>query len=196
VADQSHATKNEPPAPRAGDSSFRYFQPLCASFGETRLRLRTRAAAHRRVVEADVARAARLAAGAQALAAGLDHRRAGLVARRAGDAHAVLRVLALAVATAQIALAALNAVPGAIDRAQAVAEHLAQILQGAAGHFVFAAAVDLEAAGALLEFNRAAWQHAPVGRRWRATGNRPRLPTLAGAAKWCDRRCASFEQHT
>ena len=68
------------------------------------------AAADRRVVEADVATAAALAARAEAVAASLDHRRAGLVAARAANAAAILRVFALANTHCQIALAARNAV--------------------------------------------------------------------------------------
>ena len=71
------------------------------------------AAANRRAVEADVAAAAAFAALLQAFAALLNHLAAFLVARRAADTAAVLRIFTLAVAAAQIDLAALNAIPGA-----------------------------------------------------------------------------------
>jgi hypothetical protein len=108
----------------------------------------------------------------------LNHRRAGLVAGGAADAAAVLGVLTLGVATAQIALAALNAVPGAIAAAQAVTQHAAEILQRSAGDFVFAAAIDFEAAGTFFEFDSAARQHAPIGRCWRASRDCAGLPAL------------------
>ena len=54
-------------------------------------------------------------------------------------------------------------------RAQAVAQHAAEILQRATRDFVVAATVNLEAAGALLEFHTAARQDTPVGGR-RGTG--------------------------
>ena len=68
------------------------------------------AAAHRRVVEADVAGAARFAAGAEAVAASLNHGLASLVATRAADTAAVFGVFALANTHRQVALAAGNAV--------------------------------------------------------------------------------------
>lgn len=63
-----------------------------------------RAAADRRVVEADVAAATRLAALGEAIAASLERLAALLIARRAGDAAAVLGDLAGAVTTGQVAL--------------------------------------------------------------------------------------------
>jgi hypothetical protein len=80
-----------------------------------------------------------------------------LVAGRAGDAAAVLGVLALAVALREVVLAARDTVPGANATAEALAEHLAEVLQRAFGDFVVAAAVDLTAARRLLEFDCAAW---------------------------------------
>jgi hypothetical protein len=80
-----------------------------------------------------------------------------LVAGGAGDAAAVLGVLALAVALREVVLAARDAVPGAAAAAEAFTKHLAEILQGAFGDFVVAAAVDLTATGRFLEFDRAAW---------------------------------------
>jgi hypothetical protein len=125
------------------------------------------AAANRRVVEADVAAATALAAGFEAIAARLENRAAGFVAGGAADAAAVLGELALADADGQVALAAADAVAGAVAAAEAVAEHAAEILQRATGDFIFAAAVDLEAAGALFEFHFTARQDAPIrgGRR-------------------------------
>jgi hypothetical protein len=121
------------------------------------------AAANRRVIEADVAAAAALAAGLEAVAASLDHRTAGLVARRAADAAAVFGVFALANTAGQIALAAANAVAGATAAAQTVGQHAAEILQCAAGNFIIAAAVDLAAVRCLFELDGAARQHAPIG---------------------------------
>ena len=127
--------------------------------------LPVRAAAHRRVVEANVAAATRFAARLQAVAERLNHGGAGLVARRAANAAAVLRVLALRDADREIALAAGDAVPSAIAAAQSVGQHAAEVLQRAAGDFVVAPALDLTAAGGLLEFHGAARQHAPIGCR-------------------------------
>jgi hypothetical protein len=124
------------------------------------------AAADRRVVERNVAAASGLAASREAVAAGLDHVAAGFVARRAADAATIFGVFALANTAGQIALADADAVAAASAAAKTVAEHAAKILQGATSNFVFALAVNLEAAGALLEFHFAAWQHAPVGRGW------------------------------
>ena len=86
----------------------------------------------------------------------MDHLAAGLVARGAADAAAVLGVFALANTAGQIALADGDAVAAAGAAAEAVAEHAAEILQRATGDFVFALAVNLEAAGALLELHFAA----------------------------------------
>jgi hypothetical protein len=82
--------------------------------------LRAGAAANRRVVEADIAAAAALAALLEAVAAGLNHRTAGFVARRAADAAAVFGVLALANTAGQIALAAADAIAGATAAAETV----------------------------------------------------------------------------
>lgn len=155
-------------------------------------KLRAGAAADRRVVEADVAAAAALAALLQAVAAGLNHGLAGLIATRAADAAAVLRVFAFANTDREIALAAGDAVARAAAAAQAVGQHAAEILQCAAGYFIIAAAVNLTAVRGLFELDGAAWQHAPVGRL--------RLADLAGlnagdrAGKRRDRRRSTFQQ--
>ena len=89
------------------------------------------------------------AAGGQAMgravAASLNHVAAGLVTAQAGDRAAVFRVFALAHPAKQIELAAGDAILGAGQRAHSVAEGLAQILQRAAGHLVFARADELHA---------------------------------------------------
>ena len=59
-----------------GGLAAKFARGICFQFQQ----LRTGAAANRRVVEADVADAAALAAGAEAVAAGLNHGLAGLVA--------------------------------------------------------------------------------------------------------------------
>ena len=100
--------------------------------------LRTGAAADRRVVEADVAAATRLAAARQAVAAGLNHGLASLVAARAADAAAVFGVFALANTAGQIALADGDTVAAAGAAAEAVAEHAAEVLQRATSDFIFA----------------------------------------------------------
>jgi hypothetical protein len=138
-------------------------------------RLGAGAAADRRVVEADVAAATAFAALLEAFAALLDHLAAGLVAAGADDAAAVLGEFALAVAASEIALAAGDAVIGAAAAAESVAEHLAEVLQGAAGDFVFTAAPDLAAGRGLFELDAAARQNAPVGGGRRALRNRARL---------------------
>src|SRR3954466_13294067 len=94
------------------------------------------------IAEANVAAAAALAAGFQAIAAGLQHLAALGVAAGAGDAATFLRVLALAVAAAQIEVADLDAIPGARARAGAVAQGLTQALQRLARGRVLAAALN------------------------------------------------------
>jgi hypothetical protein len=149
-ADQSHkpsgANKTRPGRCRLG-TRFKSLRILRFSLAV--------AAADRRVVERDVAGAARLAASREAIAAGLDHFAAGLVAGDAADAAAVLGVFALANTTGQVALANADAVAGAVAAAEAIAEHAAEILQCAAGNFILALAVNLEAAGALFELDLA-----------------------------------------
>ena len=128
--------------------------------------LRARAAAAGRVAEADVAAATGVAAGFDAVAASLDHLTALGVAAVAGDAAAVLGVFARAVATAEVDVADLDAVPGAAARAGSLAEGLAEILQRGGGDRVVALAVDLAAGLGLLELQRAAGHDADVrGRR-------------------------------
>jgi hypothetical protein len=126
--------------------------------------LRTGAAANWRVVEADVAAAARFAAGAEAVAASLNHRLAGLVARRAADAAAVFGVFALANTDGEIALAAGDPVARAAAAAETVGQHAAEVLQRATGDFIVAAAMDLAAVRGLFELDGATGQHAPIGR--------------------------------
>ena len=156
------------------------------------LRLGAGAAANRRVVEADVAAAAALAALREAIAAMLTHGLAGLVAAGAANAAAIFGVFAFANADGEIALTARNAVAGATAAAETIGQHAAEVLQRAAGYFVVAAAVDLAAIRGLFELDAAAWQHAPVGRL--------RLANLAGlntrnrTRKRCDRRRTTFQQ--
>lgn len=136
-----------------------------------------RAAADGRVVEADVAAATRLAALGEAVAASLEHLAALLVARRAGDAAAVFGDLADTSAASEVALRNAQAVLTTTQRAQALREHAAKVLQRAAGHFILTLAVNLESTGALLELDRAARRHLPftLGRRRR--DDRRRTPT-------------------
>jgi hypothetical protein len=140
-------------------------------------KLRAGTAANRRVVEADVAGTTRFTAGAEAVAASLDHCTAGFVARRAADAATIFRVFALANTHREVALAAGDAVAGAAAAAEAIGEHLAEVLQCAAGDFVIAAAVDLAASRGLFELDGATWQHAPIGAGRRAARNRAGLET-------------------
>jgi hypothetical protein len=114
----------------------------------------------------------------EAIAAGLQHLAAGLVAAGAADAAAVFRVFTLALAAAEVHLAALNAIPGATAAAQTIAQHAAEILQRAAGDFVIAAAMNLAAVLRLFEFNRAAWENAPIRARRRTLWERARLNAL------------------
>ena len=102
------------------------------------LRLSARPAAAGRVVEADVAAAAVLAAAIERLAARLHDRAARLVAAAAGDAAAVGRVVALADAAGEVALANGQAVQGRAARAESAGERLAEVLQRGAGDFVVA----------------------------------------------------------
>ena len=126
--------------------------------------LRAGAAADRRVVEADVAAATRFTAGVEAVAAGLDHGLAGLVAGGAADAAAVFGVFALANTDGEVALAARNPVARAAAAAETVGQHAAEVLQRATGDVIIAAAMDLAAVRGLFELDRAARQHAPIGR--------------------------------
>jgi hypothetical protein len=139
-----------------------------------------RAAADGRVVEADVAAATRLAALGEAVAAGLEHLAALLVARGAGDAAAVFGDLADAVAASQVALRDAQAVLTATQRAQALREHAAEVLQRAAGNFILTLAVNLEATGALLELDRAARRHLPFTLSRRRRDDSRRTPTHCG----------------
>ncbi|PYK08869.1 MAG: hypothetical protein DME65_13300 [Verrucomicrobia bacterium] len=100
-----------------------------------------RATAAAGVAEAHVAAAAALAATFEAIAAGLEHLAALGVAAGAGDAATFLRVLALAVAAAEVDVANLDAIPGAAARAGAVAQGLTKALQRAAGDGVAAVAM-------------------------------------------------------
>ena len=143
------------------------------------------AAADRRVVEADVAGATRFTAGAEAIAAGLDHGLAGFVAARAADAAAVLGVFAFANTHGEIALAAGDAVASAAAAAETIGQHSAEILHCATGDFIVAAAMNLATAGGLFEFDRAARQHAPVGRLRRA--ERAGLNARDRTREWSDR---------
>jgi hypothetical protein len=121
-------------------------------------------AAAGRVVEADVAAATLLQAAIERGAAGLQNRRAGFVAAGAGDAAAVSGLLALADAACKVALAKCQAVERAAAGAQSAGESLAQVLQRRTGDIVIAVTVDLEAAGALFNFQRASRNDAPACR--------------------------------
>jgi hypothetical protein len=156
------------------------------AFVLSRHQLRTGATANWRVVEADVAAATRFAASVEAVAASLNHRTAGLIARGAADAAAVFGIFALANTDGEVALAAGDAVAGAATAAQAVGEHLAEVLQRAAGDFIIAATMDLAAVRRLFELDGAAWQHAPIRAGWRTGRNRTGLETRA--REWRDCR--------
>jgi hypothetical protein len=158
------------------------------------LSLRARAAAHGRVVEADVAAATVFAARRKRVAAGLNHRCARLVAARAADAAAVLGVFALAGALREVALTAADAVACAVAAAQAVAQHAAEVLQRATSDFIIAAAMDLAAGRGLFEFDGATWQHAPVGACRRTGGQRAGLHALARARERRNGRRPAFQQ--
>ena len=100
-------------------------------------------AAAGRVVEADVAAAAVLAAGVERLAAGLQDGAARLVAAGAGNRAAIGGGLTLADAASEVALADGQPVEGRAAGAKPARECLAEILQRGAGHLVVAGAVDL-----------------------------------------------------
>src|SRR5206468_8773933 len=119
-------------------------------WGRVALRL-ARPAAAARVAEANVAAAAALAAGFQAIAAGLQHLAALGVAAGAGDAATFLRVLALAVAAAQVEVADLDAIPGARARTGAVAQGLTKALQRLAGSRIVETELNAKATFALFE---------------------------------------------
>ena len=148
-------------------------------------KLRTGAAADRRVVEADVARAARFAAGAEAIAASLNHGLASLVATRAADAAAVFGVFALANTDGEVALAAGDSVARAAAAAETVGQHAAEVLQCATGDFVIAAAMDLATVRGLFELDGAARQHTPIGRL--RCAERTWLNTRDRTREWSDR---------
>jgi hypothetical protein len=160
-------------------------------FAFNSLTLGAGAAADRRVVEANVACAARFAAGAEAIAAGLNHGLAGLVTTRAADAAAVFGVFALANTDGEVALAAGDSVARAAAAAKTVGQHAAEVLQRAAGDFIIAAAMDLAAVRGLFELDRAARQHTPI--------RRLRLADLTWLNAWnrtgkrCDRRRTTFQ---
>ena len=126
------------------------------------------AAADRRVVEADVAAAARFAAGVEAVAACLNHRLASLVARRAADAAAVFGVFALANTDGEVALAAGDSVARAAAAAETISQHAAKVLQRAASDIIITAAMDFAAIRGFFELDDATRQHAPI-RRLRLT---------------------------
>jgi hypothetical protein len=124
-----------------------------ASDRRTRFNL-ARTAADGRVIEADVAAAPVLAASGDALAAGLKLLGAFLVARSASDRAAVFGLLALRVSEGEVALAHADAVFTTAATAATFLQHAAEVPHGAARHFIVAAAIDLEAALALLELHR------------------------------------------
>ncbi len=102
---------------------------------------------------------------------------------------------AVAEAHAELALAGLNAIAAAAARAGAVAKHVAEALQLGTGDFVFATAMNLATAGALLELNLASRHDAEIaGSRGRAISRLPRRRWGGpGAARHCTFRndCAS-----
>jgi hypothetical protein len=117
-----------------------------------------------------------------------------LVATGASDAAAVFRIFALAVAIGERALAALNAILGAQAAAQAVGQHAAEVLQRGARQFIFRAAMDLEAAGALFELHFAARHNTPIAGGRRCGGEARGLPGWRAA---CVMRCGreTFRQN-
>jgi hypothetical protein len=157
-------------------------------------KLRTGAAADWRVVEADVAGAARLAAGAEAIAAGLNHRTASLVARSAADAAAVFGVFALANTHGEVALAAGDPVARAAAAAETVGQHAAEVLQRAARDFIFTAAMDLAAGRGLFEFDDATRQHTPICTGWRTDRERTGLNSRDRTGERSNRRRTTFQQ--
>jgi len=158
------------------------------------LQLSAGAAANRRIVEADIASAAALAALLQAIAASLNHGAAFLIAARAADAAAIFRVFALALTAGEINLAALDAVPRAAAAAQTVTQHAAKILQRATGNFIIATAMNLAASLGLLKIDRATRQHTPVGIRGRASGILTWLNALDRARERRNSRRTAFQQ--
>ena len=149
-----------------------------------------RAAAAAGIAEANVAAAAALAAGFQAVAAGLQHLAALGVAAGAGDAATVLRVLALAVAAAQVEIADLNAIPGARARAGAVAQGLTKALQRLASSRIVATALNAKTTFALFELQFTPRHHADIrggacggiGRKGRRRSGRKSTPTFHDSA--------------
>src|ERR1700722_16591101 len=161
----SASSKKQSPRPKAGQGlGKRLFWLGPPDFRTGRLaRTSARPAAAGRVVEADIAAAAVLAAAIKRLTARLHDRAARLVAAAAGDAAAVGRVFALADAAGEVALANGQAVQGRAARAQSARERLAKILQRGAGHVVVADAVDLEPLFAFFESQLAARHNTPAG---------------------------------
>jgi hypothetical protein len=101
-----------------------------------------------------------------------------LIAADASDAATICGVLAFAMAIGERALAALNAVVGAVAAAAAIAQHPAKVLQGGGGKFVLTFAMDLESARALFKLQFATGHNAPVASR-RTGGRKTRcLPRL------------------
>ena len=123
----------------------------------------------------------------------MEHLTAGLVAAGARDAAAVLGQFALARAAAQIDLAAGDSVEGAATAAQAVADHLAEVLQGSAGDVVITTTVNLEPTRALFEPQFAPRQHAQVGAGGARAGQCSGLKTKRRTPRQALR--GSFQQH-
>jgi hypothetical protein len=151
------------------------------------------AAAAGRVVEADVAAAALLEAALQRRAARLQNRAARLVAAGAGDAATVLGGFALADAAGQVALTDGQAVERAAAGAQAAGQGVAQVMQRVGGHFIFAMTVDLEPAGALFDFHRAAGDNAPS--RGRGTGRKSGRRGCDGGSAGGTKEQSAFQHH-
>jgi len=143
------------------------------------------------VAETNVAAAAALAASFEAVAAGLQHLRALGVAAGASDAATFLGVLDFAVTAAQADVADLNAIPGAVARAGAIAQGLTKTLQRSAGDLIVAVAVEAETTLALLELQLAPRHHAHIrrggnrgagGRKGRCRSGRKSTPTFHNSA--------------
>ena len=105
------------------------------------------------IAEAQATAAAALAAAFKAITASLERFAAQCVAARAGDAAAVFRAFAIALAPcgAQIEVANLDSVSCATARGIVVTQGTAEVLEIEALALFVAAAVNLEAAFALLE---------------------------------------------
>lgn len=146
--------------------------PFCFRIFGSENRLRFSAAANRSVVEADVAAAAVLQAAGDCIATSLDHLAAGSVSAAASNAAAVFGKFALAESTGEFAVAHRHAVELATNRALSAGEHPAEILQRCARDIVVTATLDFAAVFALLDFDAASGNDAPVARGRRSSRTR------------------------